>query len=73
MTKLTKKPIRYGRADERTYGRTDPNYRKASLLKIRYMKYFPFNLLCFLNDIYSLSEREGTMSYLFIKLVPKVV
>ena len=29
MTKLTKKAIRYGR----TYRRTDPNYRKASLLK----------------------------------------
>ena len=69
MTKLTKKPIRYGRAGGRSYGRTDPNYRKA----FRYMKYFPFNLLCFLNDIYSLSEREGTMRYLFIKLVPKVV
>ena len=32
MPKLTKKAIRYGRTD----GRTDPNYRKASLLKIRY-------------------------------------
>ena len=30
MTKLTKKAIRYGRTD----GHTDPNYRKASLLKI---------------------------------------
>ena len=29
MPKLTKKAIRYGRTD----GRTDPNYRKASLLK----------------------------------------
>ena len=34
MPKLTKKAIRYGRTDGRTYGRTDPNYRKASLLKI---------------------------------------
>ncbi len=30
MPKLSKKAIRYGR----TYGRTDPNYRKATLLKI---------------------------------------
>ena len=30
MPKLTKRAIRYGR----TYGRTDPNYRKASLLTI---------------------------------------
>ena len=30
MPKLTKKAIRYGG----TYGQTDPNYRKASLLKI---------------------------------------
>ena len=30
MHKLTKKAIRYGR----TYGRTDHNYRKASLLKM---------------------------------------
>ena len=29
MPKLTEKAIRYGRTD----GRTDPNYRKASLLK----------------------------------------
>ena len=40
MPKLTKKAIRYGRTDVRTYGRTDgqtdPNYRKALLLKIEY-------------------------------------
>ena len=31
MPKLTKKAIRYGRTD----GRTDPNYRKDSLLKMQ--------------------------------------
>ena len=34
MPKLTKKAIRYGRTDGPTDGRTDTNYRKASLLKI---------------------------------------
>ena len=34
MPKLKKKVIRYRRTDGRTYGRTDPNYRKALLLKI---------------------------------------
>ena len=34
MTKLAKKAIRYGRM----YGRTDPNYRKASLLKSKALK-----------------------------------
>ena len=42
MTKLTKKAIRYGRTD----GRTDPNYRKASLLKkvtnLKNNRYFIF-------------------------------
>ena len=33
-----KKAIRYGRTDGRTDGLTNPNYRKASLLKIIYMK-----------------------------------
>ena len=33
MPKLTKKATRYGR----TYGRTDPNYRKALLLKNIYL------------------------------------
>ena len=33
MPKLTKKAICYGRTDGPTDGRTDPNYRKASLLK----------------------------------------
>ena len=36
MPKLPKKAIRYGR----TYERTDPNYRKASLLKIQNQKSF---------------------------------
>ena len=39
MPKLTKKTIRDGRTDgrkdRRTHGRTDPNYRKASLLIIK--------------------------------------
>ena len=33
MSKLTKKAVRYGRFG-RTLGRTDPNYRKALLLKM---------------------------------------
>ena len=33
MPKLTKKAIRNGRTDGRTYRRTDPNYRKASFNK----------------------------------------
>ena len=33
MPKFMKKAIRYGQTDVRTDGRTDPNYRKASLLK----------------------------------------
>ena len=36
MPKLMKKPIHLRRTDERTDGRTNPNYRKASLLKIKY-------------------------------------
>ena len=38
MPKLTNKTIRYGLMDGRTDGLTDPNYRKASLLKIQILQ-----------------------------------
>ena len=48
MSKLTKKAIRDGRTYGRTDGRTDPNYRKASLLKILRKPFDDYKLKRFL-------------------------
>ena len=53
MPKLSKKIIRYGRTD----GLTDPNYRKASLLKIKWSKnWIPTNIK---KNAYSLNSPYG--------------
>ena len=44
MPKLTKKAIRFGRSDVRTYRRTYPNYRKALLLTIAARYIFKYKL-----------------------------
>ena len=53
MPKLTNKAIYLGRTDERTDGRTDPNFRKASLLKTQSM--FIKDLFFFTFDIFKQS------------------
>ena len=79
MPKLTKKAIRYGRTDGRTYGRTHPNYRKASLLKI-FVIDIMLNSYCFRPDFlapelpaiaeFSTNETMGHSAdrYFYVKL-----
>ena len=62
MPKLTQKTIRYGRTDVRTDGRTDLNYRKASLLTIEFLIFW--NMVgYFFQERFILALEDGEITY----------